>query len=204
MNSKTSDWSDVSQHFTNYFAAVSVLAAMQLELFTRLRDAPSTYEELATDLAVDPRRLRMLLTTLATSTGLVTITDGRVSNSAAAAQFLVKGEPQYMGGAHELYSRLFAAVLPTADSIRTGIPQSARDWDTLPDDQLRSTLRGLNAGATGQARMIAREYDFGRLDTIVDVGGGGGGFAIGACEVCPNLAVHVVERPRIARMAQQA
>ncbi|MGH2362998.1 MAG: methyltransferase [bacterium] len=202
MNSRISDWGEVTRHFTNYFAAVSVLAAMQLDLFTRLRNGPRTYEELASDLGVDLRRLRMLLTTLATNTGLVTINDDRVSNSPLAMEFLVNGEPKYMGGTHEIYSRLFEAVLPTAESIRTGTPQSERDWDSLPDDKLRSTLRGLNAGAMGQARMIAQEYNFGRFESILDVGGGGGGFAIGACQVCPTLGAQVVELPRIARIAQ--
>ncbi len=186
MTTSAPDWGEVISHFMEYFSAVAILAAMQLDLFTPLRNGPRTYEELAGDLAVDPRRLRMLLSTLA-STKLVTLSDGRVANSPAAAEFLVKGRPKYMGGSHELYSDLFSAVLPTAQSIRTGIPQSEHDWDSLPDEQLRAVLRGLNAGAAAQGRVIARDHKFDRFGTILDVGGGGAGFAMGACEACPNL-----------------
>lgn len=202
MASTQPDWSEVLAYFRGYFSAVSILAAMQLDLFTPLQNGPRTYDELATDLNVDPRRLRMLLSTLA-STKLVTIEDGRIVNSALAAEFLVKGQPRYMGGSHELYSDLFASVLPTAQSIRSGKPHAEHDWDDLPDEQLRAMLRGLNPGAAAQARLIAREHAFDRFESILDIGGGGGGFAIGACQACPNLTAQIVDLPRIAPIAQQ-
>jgi transcription initiation factor IIE alpha subunit len=85
MTARAPDWVDVISHFTGCFSAVSILAAMQLDLFTPLRNGPRTYEELASELAVDPRRLRMLLSTLA-STKLVTLRDGPVANSPLAAE----------------------------------------------------------------------------------------------------------------------
>lgn len=202
MTTKTPEWGDVLGHLNGYFSAVAVLAAMQLDLFTPLRHGPRTCDELANDLAVDPRRLRMLLTTLA-STGLVTLSHHRVANSSVAAEFLVKGQPKYMGGSHELYSDLFSAALTTTQSIRSGAPQSEHDSESLPDSQLRAGLRGLNAGATAQGRMIARDQRFERFETILDVGGGGAGFAMGACEVCPNLSAQVIELPRVAEIAQE-
>lgn len=202
MTTKTPEWGDVLGHLNGYFSAVAVLAAMQLDLFTPLRHGPRTCDELANDLAVDPRRLRMLLTTLA-GTGLVTLSHHRVTNSPVAAEFLVKGQPKYMGGSHELYSELFSAVLTTTQSIRSGTPQSEHDSESLPDSQLRAGLRGLNAGATAQGRMLARDQRFERFETILDVGGGGAGFAMGACEVCPNLTAQVIELPRVAEIAQE-
>ena len=202
MTMKTPEWGDVLGHLSGYFSAVAILAAMQLDLFTPLRHGPRTCNELSNDLAVDPRRLRMLLTTLA-STGLVTLSDDRVANSSLAAEFMVKGQPKYMGGIHELYSDLFSAVLTTSESIRSGTPQSEHDSESLPDAQLRAALRGLNAGATAQGRVIARDQRFEQFATILDVGGGGAGFAIGACEVCPNLSAQVIELPRVAQIAQE-
>jgi SAM-dependent methyltransferase len=202
MTAEAPDWSDVTSYFISYFSAVAILAAMQLDLFTPRRHGPRTCDELATDLRVDPRRLRMLLVPLA-STKLITLNEGRVANSALAAEFLVRGQPRYMGGSHELYSDLFASVLPTAQSIRAGTPQAEHDWDSLPDEQLRAVLRGLNAGATAQGQLIARDHDFSRFETILDIGGGGAGFAMGACQVCPNLTAQVIELPRVARIAQE-
>lgn len=202
MTTRTPEWSDVLGHLGGYFTAVAVLVAMQLDVFTPLARGPRTYDELAKDLAVDPRRLRMLLTTLA-STDLVILSDGHVANSTLAAEFLVKGQPKYMGGVHELYSDLFSAVLTTSESVRAGTARSEHDWESLPDAQLRAGLRGLNAGAAAQGRAIAREHGFERFTTILDVGGGGAGFAMGACEVCPTLSAQVVELSRVAQIAQE-
>lgn len=202
MTTKAPEWSDVLGHLSGYFSAVAVLAAMQLDVFTPLRQGPRTFDELAGDLAVDARRLRMLLTTLAT-TGLVTLSDDRVANSSLAAEFLVKGQPRYMGGVHELYSDLYSSVSTTSESVRSGIPKSEHDWDSLPDAQLQAGLRGLNAGAIAQGRVIARDHRFDRFGEILDVGGGGAGFSMGACEACPNLSAQVIELPRVAQIARE-
>jgi cyclopropane fatty-acyl-phospholipid synthase-like methyltransferase len=137
------------------------------------------------------------------ATNLIISEGDRFANSAVANQFLVRGRPQYMGGSHELYFDMFSSVLATTQSVRTGAPQALHDWDQMPDDQLRAVLRGLNPGAAAQGRTLAHTHDFSRFKTILDVGGGGGGFAIGACEACPNLTAQVVELPRVARISEQ-
>ena len=196
------EWTDVLRHIKSHFVGVAVVAAMQLELFTALADGPRTAEELAATLGVPTRRLRMLLRSLVAAK--LVVSDGdRFANAPVAAEFLVKGQPQYMGGSHELYSHMFASVLSTAQSIRTGVPQAVQDWTAMPDDRLRAILRGLNPGAVTQGRALAHAHDFSRFTTILDVGGGGGGFAIGACEVCPRLTAQVVELPRVAKISEE-
>ncbi len=201
MNASAAAWTDVLLHIRPFFSAVAVVAAMQLDIFTPLAAKPRTPEELAAALGVPPRRLRILLRSLAT-TNLVVSDGDHFTNSAAAAEFLVRGRPQYMGGSHELYSHMLSSVLSTAQSVRTGTPQALQDWDHMPDDQLRPVLRGLNAGATAQGRALAR-HDFSRFTTVLDVGGGGGGFAIGVCEVCPRVSVQILELPRVARVTEE-
>jgi cyclopropane fatty-acyl-phospholipid synthase-like methyltransferase len=193
------EWVDVVDHIKGFFPAVAVVAAMQLDVFTPLSHGPKTHDELASALDVPPRRLRLLLRSLV-ATKLVAADGDRFTNSPVAEAFLVRGRPTYMGGSHELYNDLFAAVLPTARSVRTGVPQSHHEWESMPEDQLRAALRGLNVAATAQGARLAKEHDFARFKTILDVGGGGGGFSIGACQACPNLTAHVVELPRVARI----
>jgi len=175
---------------------------MQLDIFTLLADRPKTPEELAAALGVPSRRLRILLRSLA-ATNLVVSNGDRFTNSAVATEFLVRGRAQYMGGSHELYSHMFSSVLSTAQSVRTGTPQALQDWNQMPDDRLRAVLRGLNPGAAAQGKALAHDQDFSRFTTILDVGGGGGGFAIGACEACPSVTVQIVELPRVARISEE-
>ncbi|MGZ8531804.1 MAG: methyltransferase family protein [Candidatus Binatia bacterium] len=77
-------------------AAFAMLAGMQLDLFTPMKAGPMTTEEIANAIGVAPTRLRLLLYALVVA-GLLTEEDGRFSNTPEANQFLVKGDPSYIG-----------------------------------------------------------------------------------------------------------
>src|SRR5207247_9044671 len=78
------------------------LAAMELDVCTPLAEAPRTADELARALDVRSEMLLPLLRVLV-STGLLCSEAERFKNSAEATQFLVRGQPGYMGGVHELW-----------------------------------------------------------------------------------------------------
>jgi hypothetical protein len=82
-------------------AGFAMLAGMQLDLFTPLKAGPMTAEQLAAALGVGPARLRLLLYVLVAAE-LLTEQDGRFANTDEANQYLVKGEPSYMGNRHAL------------------------------------------------------------------------------------------------------
>jgi hypothetical protein len=194
------DWNDVLQKIKAYFNPVAIVSAMKLDVFTPLGEGPKSAQVLADSLGVPARRLRMLLYSLA-NTGLITREGDRFENSTLANEFLVRGRPRYMGGSHELYSDIFAATLSTAESVRTGRPAALHDWEHMPEEQLRAVLRGLNPGAAASGRFLVERHDFGRFKRVLDIGGGGGGMAIGLCQACPGLEAKIVELPRIAPIA---
>ena len=76
--------------------AFAMLAGMQLDLFTPLKNGPMTADNMANAIGVGAPRLRLLLYALVAN-GLLTEKDGRFSNTAEADRFLVKGSPSYMG-----------------------------------------------------------------------------------------------------------
>jgi hypothetical protein len=67
----------------------------------------------------------------------------------------------------------------------------------MSEDELGAFFRGLHGLAVVQGRQLARERDFGRFRRLIDVGGGSGGAAIGACEVCPQLTAVVADLPTV-------
>src|SRR6185436_18657306 len=97
-------------------AAFAMLAAMQLDVFTPLRLGPKTVEDIARAICVSPTRLRMLLYSLVAG-GLLTEEDGRFSNTPEANQFLVKGDPSYIGDWHAILSNRWVRSLKIAESI---------------------------------------------------------------------------------------
>jgi hypothetical protein len=105
--------------------------------------------------------------------GLLTEQDGQFANTAEAQHFLVKGAPAYMGNMHNMLTHHWSTRLKTAESLRTGVPQSHVDFSQSPQDELEVFLRRLHAQDTGDAASILVErYDFSAAATLVDVGGG--------------------------------
>src|SRR5688572_25467070 len=127
-------------------ASFAMLAGMQLDLFTPLKDGPLEVEQLATTLGVDVSKLRPVLYLLVRA-GLLTVDEGRFSNTPEANHFLVRGSPAYMGSVHELWSELWSAELRTAESVRSGKAAAKKDFAVMSRDELETFFRGIQAGA---------------------------------------------------------
>jgi O-methyltransferase domain/Dimerisation domain len=192
----------ITGQLINAFRPAALLAALQLELFNALGNSAMTGEELAAAIGVQPRRLLPVLNVLLLI-GLLRREGERYANSEEAAHYLVKGKPSYIGGIHELYADLHRAVLSTADSIRTDRPAAEHDFTQMSDEALAAFFRGLHGIGIVQGRELAKQHDFSRFERLVDVGGGSGSMAIGACEACPGLRATVLDLGRVVPIAQR-
>jgi len=181
---------------------MAMLAGMQLDVFTPLKDGPMTATALANALDVRPEKLRPLLYALVHAELLLKFEGDRFANTPEADAYLVRGRATYMGGTHELYSDLWGTALKAAQSIRADKPQAKHDFGTMSDEELGAFFRGLHAGALATGKQLAKTYSFGRFQSLLDVGGGSGGLAIAACQCCPNLSATIIELPRVAPIAQ--
>ena len=180
---------------------MAMLAGMQLELFTPLGEGPMSATDLAAALGVDPVKLSPLLYSLV-SAELLTVDRGLFGNTDEAGHFLVKGRAAYIGGVHELLSILWGATWHTAETIRSGKPQAKEDFGAMSEDELRPFMRGLHPGALAEGRGLAKVFDLPKFRHLIDVAGGSGGLAIGACEACPGLRGTVVELPNTVPIAR--
>jgi len=191
-----------NRHVSNVYPALAMLAGMQLDVFSPLGDGPRTVAEVAATLAVSPAKLRPLMFALVTA-GLLIVDGERFANSAEADEFMVKGKPRYLGGTHATYADLWAATLHTAESIRSGRPQAKHDFSTMSHDELRTFIRGLDAGASAAARRLDKEFGMGRFRHVIDAGGGSGGLAVALCRSCSDLKATVGELPNVAPVTRE-
>ena len=122
--------------------AFAMLAGMQLDVFTPMKNGPLTAEQIAAAIGVSPSRLRLLLYVLVTA-GLLTEQDGRFSNTPEANHFLVKGRPSYLGDKHATIAMIWSAYLKTAESIRSGAPQAKMDFSNSPQENLEAFFRSI-------------------------------------------------------------
>jgi SAM-dependent methyltransferase len=191
----------IFRHAFGVYPSMAMLAGMQLDVFTPLKDGAMTEAALAHAVGVHPRKLRPLLYALVCA-DLLRIEGDRFANTPEADVYLVRGRPTYMGSNHELYSDLWSAALKTGASIRNGTPQVKHDFTTMSDAELAAFFRGLHAGALATGRQLTTTFGFEAFRSLLDVGGGSGGAAIAACQSCPNLSATIVELPRVAPIAQ--
>lgn len=191
----------IFRHAFGVYPSLAMLAGMQLDVFTPLKDGPMTEEALAQALNVQPRKLRPLLYALINAE-LLSLDGDRFSNTQEAHVYLVRGRSTYLGNAHELYSDLWSATLQAGRSIRANAPQVKHDFELMSDKELAAFFRGLHAGALATGRQLSTAFGFDALQSLLDVGGGSGGVAIAACQSCSNLIATIIELPRVAPITQ--
>ncbi len=176
--------------------ALALLAGMQLGVFTALGAGDRTANEVAADIGCDAGRLSRLLYALA-HVGLLEVADGRFRNGAEAAEILVAGKPGYIGGAHEVISKVWSANLNTAESIRTGKPVAEHDFSTSKPEDTAAFLRGLGPGGLAFGRTVAGMLDLSQASSVIDIGGGAGTVLAGLKERWPHLKTTLLELPEV-------
>ena len=187
---------------TAVYPSFAMLAGMQLDLFTPLKDGPMTAEQLADALGVKAEKLSPLLYALVAAE-LLTVEEERFANTAEADQFLVKGKPTYIGRQQGNLSRWWHATMETAESIRTSIPQSPIDFAEDSPDVLETTLRRLHAGLRQRGQELVDRYDISFAQTLADIGGDSGGLAIAVTEAYPHIQATVVDLPSVTSITQR-
>jgi cyclopropane fatty-acyl-phospholipid synthase-like methyltransferase len=85
--------------------------------------------------------------------------------------------------------------------LRTGEPQSWHDFTAMSDAEMTEFFAGLHGAAVTTGGRIAATENFAAARHLLDVGGGSGGVAIGACQAAPALRATVLDLPRVIPFA---
>lgn len=183
-------------------AAFAMLAGMQLNVFTPMKDGPMTAGQIADAIGVKADRLRLLRWSLVAAE-LLTEKDGRFATTPEANYFLVKGMASYVGSMHVNLAAVWPRNLKTAESLRTGVPQAKIDFSNSPPEELEAFLRRINANTVAATNSILSHCDFSSAKSLVDVGCGGAGLALTMAKARPHLRLTAVDLPLIAPIAQK-
>jgi len=199
------------------FLARALYAVAALDVADRLAAGPRCCAELADELGLQPRPLHQVLRAL-TGTGLLrTLPGPEIGPSQRFAltsqgQALRKAHPS---GTHELITTMQGASIQ--DSLAM-LPQRLATHRTGPELALGAPffehLRANPSEAAAFDRMmialhanesvaVAHAYDFSWAHTIVDVGGGVGGFLVTVLRRYPPLFGVIAELPQVAERARR-
>jgi len=127
-------------------AAFAMLAGMQLDLFTPLKNRPMTAEQIAAAIGVVPTRLRLLLYCLVAA-GLLTERNGKFANTPEANQFWLRIIPLTWATSTVNIAHRWSSCFKTAESIRSGVPQAKLDFSNSP-------LRTYSSGVAGSTSTL--------------------------------------------------
>lgn len=184
------------------YPSFAMLAGMELELFTELKDGALSAEALAEVLGVGTIKLRPLLYALVVAE-LLTVEDDLFANTAEADQYLIRGKPSYLGGLTGMTASNWSRILKTAETIRAGETLEKYDYHAPSTDELVALFRGLYSGAVADAHQLMEHQDLSSYNTLLDVGGGSGALAITVTRTYPHLMATVAELPSVTPITQQ-
>jgi hypothetical protein len=157
MNESMPSRATIDRHLNAVYPPLALLAGVRLDVFTPLENGAMTVADLARALEVDAFKLETLLYALVMAE-MLTVEDGRFTNSPQADHYLVQGRPGYIGHKIAYYAERWAADLMTAESIREGVPQGKLDFTSMSDAELTAFYNSGHAAALATGRRLAEDY----------------------------------------------
>ena len=179
-----------------------VVAAVRTGITARLAAGHATAAELAADLGLDPLPTRLLLDCLR-SAGHVTERSGRYGLSRSSRRWLDPASPlsvaTYVAGAAD-YWPWWSGL---DEAVRTGKTSGSHDAGPA-DPYWRRYITGQRELARLSAAEVAKKLPLpARPRTLLDIGGGHGGYAAALCERHPTLRATVLDLPGSAAVGRE-
>lgn len=175
--------------------AYAMMAGMQLDIFTTLKDEAKTVEEVADAIDVRADKLIILLRALVAA-DLLIYDNGKFANTDESGFYLINDGQSSIGARHPFIAFLWDAMPRTAQTIRKGEPQAHHDWHMkdIPPEMDRVN-HAYHLSGLSSAQGFLAEIDLSAYKHIADIGGGTGALAIGLTDALPALHVTIVDLP---------
>ena len=177
-----------------------LLTAFELGLFTALNAEARTSEDTAEALDTEPRATDRLMNALV-GLGLLEKHEGRFRNTPLAQAYLVKGQPDYMGGLGHT-NHLWDTWSRMTEVVRTGHPTGLPEINERGDDWLRPFIAAMHSRARQSAGEVIRALDLDGVDRVLDIGGGSGAYAMEFVRARRGVSAVVFDLPNVVPLAR--
>jgi len=170
--------------------------ALELTIFDALENSAATAEAVANRLKLEPKATELLLNALA-SLELLHKRAEYFSLTEAAAKYLLKSSPQYVGAMIRFESLLWTCWEKLPEAIRSGQPVRPSN---MYQDHPAETEIFINAmdslvKARGDAEVTANAIDWSGIAELLDVGSGPATYPIALCKRFAGLRVTIFDLP---------
>ncbi len=171
---------------TGFWASKTLLAAVKLELFTKLGANAFTGEKLGAQLGLHERGIWDFFDALVSLGFLNREGEGKealYSNTEETALFLDKNSQQYIGGILEMCNdRLYKYWGDLEEGLKTGNPQNEikhtgknffEELYASPEN-LKQFMSAMSGAQMGNFIALAKSFDFSKYNSLCDIGGASG------------------------------
>jgi hypothetical protein len=188
----------------SYRQSQILLTCVELGVFDALAGRGSTATEVAAAVGADGRGVELLLDAAA-ALGLLEKRDSRFSNTALTGTYLTLGGAGAMARSLRLESAFYRRWGCLADAVRTGQRPEENRRDEQPEEWVRNFIYALYDMARPIAPVIADALALpeDRPLSVIDVGGGHGGYSIALARRYPLLTATVFELSRVVPVARE-
>ena len=195
---------ELSMAAFGFMASKALFAALHIDLFSKLSETTLTIDEISKATDVPRNRIMTLVTALA-SIGAVSFEDGRVANSPAAEQFLVRGAKYDFGDylRYQIDKQMYPFLQQLNEVVDGSLgPEAVDSYAHWMSDGEQALIysESQHAGSLGPGRTLARKVDLTSAETILDVGGGTGAMTISLLKAYPQLQSTIIDFPNVAEI----
>lgn len=186
-----------------YRESGTLMAAVELGLFTQVARGADTEAALARALDIEPVNAERLVT-VCVGLELLKRNGDRLENAPDVARFLVEGERNY-AGAWMLFTKPdWDEWGRLADHLRRmGPPSTLGMYNDFTVERARRYHEATYSIGMGAGHRFNRHVDLSGCRRILDLGGGSGAYCIVSCQKHPQLTAVVMDLPPVAEVARE-
>lgn len=190
-----------------FWAAKTLLSAVELGLFTELGKGPRSGHQLRRALALSGRALPDLPDALVALGFLEregNDADAVYVNTRESAHFLDRNSPAYIGALLEIANaRLYGAWGGLTEALRSG--RAAPDGTVSPDEAARRTRvsEAMRNACARYGQVLAERVDLSAHRTLADIGGGSGELSLAVAGLHRHLQCTSWDSRGATALAQQ-
>ncbi|HUN52050.1 MAG TPA: methyltransferase [Candidatus Sulfotelmatobacter sp.] len=186
-----------------YQQSATLMAAVEIGLFTAIAKGADSLAAIAATLAITPINAERLVTACV-AMGLVERDGERFLNAPDVARFLVEGEPSYAGPWMLFTKPRWGEWGRLGDHLRrTGAPHVLGMYEHFTVEDARRYHAATYSIGMGAGRRFVRQVDLARRRLLLDLGGGSGAYSITAAKAHPTLRAIVFDLPPVAVVARE-
>jgi predicted O-methyltransferase YrrM len=179
-----------------------LLTAVELDLFTKLKDRPRKIEDLIKEEGWDARALRILMNALASQGLLSKTSDGVYSVEQPMATALVQGEtsilPMVRHRAH-----MWRTWSNLTEIVRTGENPYAVTKGSRTVEETEAFIGAMHVVGRSLAEDIAASVDLTPYKHMIDVGSGSGTYTIAFLKRAPHMTATLFDLPEVVDLARK-